>query len=92
MMPASRLSKVAKRGCAPAATGAAGAGARPASIATAGNAMTVNQTTDKAIISWNQFNIGSAASVTFQHTGFGYAVHRGAFALGQHVGFAEWPS
>jgi filamentous hemagglutinin family protein len=37
-----------------------------ASIASTGNAMTVNQTTDKAIISWQQFNIGSAASVTFQ--------------------------
>ncbi|MFC7331871.1 MBG domain-containing protein [Rhodocista pekingensis] len=37
-----------------------------ASIATTGTAMTVNQTTDKAIISWNQFNIGSGASVTFQ--------------------------
>uniref|UniRef100_UPI003BA62DEE MBG domain-containing protein n=1 Tax=Niveispirillum sp. TaxID=1917217 RepID=UPI003BA62DEE len=37
-----------------------------ASIASAGSAMTVNQTTDKAIISWNQFNIGSGASVTFQ--------------------------
>ncbi len=40
-----------------------------ASIATAGTAMTVTQTTDKAIISWNQFNIGSAASVTFQQPG-----------------------
>ncbi|ACI98370.1 MBG domain-containing protein [Rhodospirillum centenum] len=42
-----------------------------ASIATTGTAMTVNQTTDKAIISWNQFNIGSGASVTFQQPGTG---------------------
>lgn len=42
-----------------------------ASIATAGTAMTVTQTTDKAIISWDRFNIGSAASVTFQQPGTG---------------------
>ncbi|WP_114395644.1 GLUG motif-containing protein, partial [Oleisolibacter albus] len=42
-----------------------------ASIATAGTAMTVTQTTDKAIISWDRFNVGSAASVTFHQPGTG---------------------
>lgn len=36
-----------------------------ASINTAGNAMTVNQATQNAIINWGSFNIGSQASVNF---------------------------
>ncbi|MDD3181801.1 MAG: filamentous hemagglutinin N-terminal domain-containing protein, partial [Alphaproteobacteria bacterium] len=37
-----------------------------ASVSSAGSAMTVQQSTDKAIINWGGFDIGSSASVTFQ--------------------------
>jgi fibronectin-binding autotransporter adhesin len=40
-----------------------------ASIAQAGNAMTVTQRTDKMIANWNTFNIGQNASVAFQQPG-----------------------
>lgn len=44
------------------------------SIATNGSAMTVNQTTNKMIINWGSFNIGSAASVNFAQPGSTSAV------------------
>jgi filamentous hemagglutinin family protein len=37
-----------------------------ASISQSGNAMTIQQGSDKAVLNWNTFNIGSQASVTFQ--------------------------
>ncbi|MES2262903.1 MAG: filamentous hemagglutinin N-terminal domain-containing protein [Pseudomonadota bacterium] len=40
-----------------------------ATISQAGNAMTVVQGSDKAILNWNSFNIGSQASVTFRQPG-----------------------
>ena len=40
-----------------------------ANIAQSGNAMTVNQQTDKMIANWNTFNIGQNASVAFQQPG-----------------------
>ncbi|NLA41187.1 MAG: filamentous hemagglutinin N-terminal domain-containing protein, partial [Smithella sp.] len=38
-------------------------------ISQAGNAMTVNQQTDRMIANWNTFNIGRNASVAFQQPG-----------------------
>lgn len=37
-----------------------------AAIAQSGSAMTINQGSDKAILNWQSFNIGSSASVNFQ--------------------------
>ncbi|WP_159107138.1 filamentous hemagglutinin N-terminal domain-containing protein, partial [Azospirillum sp. B4] len=37
-----------------------------AAISSAGPVMTVTQSTDKAIISWQQFNVGAGATVNFQ--------------------------
>lgn len=39
------------------------------SISQSGNAMTVNQTSDRMIANWNSFNIGSGASVQFVQPG-----------------------
>ncbi len=50
----------------------AGAG----SIATNGNAMTVNQATGRMIDNWDSFSIGSAASVHFQQPTGGVALNR----------------
>jgi filamentous hemagglutinin len=44
------------------------------SIATAGNAMTINQSTKNMIVNWGSFNIGSAASVNFIQPGSTSAV------------------
>ena len=40
-----------------------------ASISQTGSQMTINQTTDKAILNWNTFNIGTNAGVTFNQPG-----------------------
>lgn len=40
-----------------------------ASISNNGNVMTVNQGSDRAIVTWNTFNIGSGAQVNFQQPG-----------------------
>ena len=42
-----------------------------AGIAQAGSRMTITQATDKVILNWNTFNIGSDAAVTFNQPGAG---------------------
>ncbi len=40
-----------------------------ASVATRGSSMTVNQTSDRAVLNWQSFSIGKDASVTFDQPG-----------------------